>query len=64
MAYMKTAKKGCQWVLTEKGHNATPDYIKPEREIGKPVFPRLGYAESVPISWVNKGYVIEKTVNN
>ena len=64
MAYYKAAKRGCQWVLTEKGYAATPDHIKHEREIGKPVFSQLGYKDTVPISWVNKGYVEEKPVSN
>ena len=37
MAYTKTAQKGCMLVLTEKGYEATPDHVKHEREIGKPI---------------------------
>lgn len=55
----QTARKGFKWVLTKKGYDATPDHIKHEREIGKPVFPTLGYDESVPSSWIEKGYVTE-----
>ena len=62
MAYMKTARKGYQWVLTQRGYLATPDKIKFERTIGKPVFPNLGFNESVPSSWVDKGYVEEKPI--
>ena len=40
------ARKGFKWVLTEKGYNATKEHIKHEREIGKPVFPNLGYDET------------------
>lgn len=64
MAYIKTASKGCQWVLTEKGYSATPEHVRHEREVGKPVFPMLGYAESVPVLWVNNGWVEERAVNN
>ena len=61
---MKTAKKGYKWVLTEKGYAVTPNHVKHEREVGKPIFPNLGYGESVPASWVNKGYIEEKPVSN
>lgn len=59
MAYMKTARKGYQWVLTKKGYDATPDSVKGEREIGKPI---KNYNESVPSSWVDKGYVEESRI--
>lgn len=55
-------RKGFKWVLTEKGYNATKEHIKHEREIGKPVFPNLGYDESVPDSWIKKGYVEEMII--
>lgn len=62
MAYMKTARKGYQWVLTQKGYDATPDSVKSEREVGKPLFKTMGYDQSVPSSWVDKGYVEESHV--
>lgn len=58
----QTARKGFKWVLTQKGYNATKDSVKHEREVGKPVFPNLGYDESVPVSWIEKGYVEEMMV--
>jgi hypothetical protein len=33
--------------------------VKPERKIGEPVFPTLGFDKSVPMSWLEKGYVEE-----
>lgn len=56
MAYNKSAKKGNIFLLTEKGYDVTPDRVKPEREIGRPV---KGYEYNVPILWVKKGYVEE-----
>lgn len=53
----KYAENGKQFVLTEYGYNKTPDSVKHEREIGKPV---KGFETSVPATWVEKGYVIEK----
>lgn len=53
------AEKGKQFVLTQKGYLASPDKVKPEREVGKPVFPNLGFDTSVPISWITNGYVEE-----
>ncbi len=52
----KYTENGKQFILTEIGYNATPDKIKSERKIGKPV---KGYETSVPASWVEKGYVVE-----
>ena len=57
MAYSKSVEKGNVFVLTEKGYNKTPDEVKPEREIGKPL---KGYEERVPASWIQKGYVVER----
>lgn len=50
------AGKGNHFVLTEKGYEKTPDHVKPEREVGKPV---AGFERKVPSSWVEKGYVVE-----
>lgn len=59
------ATKGKQFVLTQKGYDATPDHVKPQREVGKPVFwqaPHLGFAERVPESWVVNGWVEEVAI--
>lgn len=60
--YKTTAAEGKQFVLTQKGYDATPDHVKPEREVGKPVFwekPELDFANRVPTSWIEKGWVEE-----
>ena len=62
MAYTITAAKGKHFVLTQKGYEAAPDHVKQEREVGKPVFPELGFAESVPVSWVVNGWVEEVAI--
>ena len=54
--YKTTARKGNHFVLTQKGYEDTPDNIKPEREIGKPVY---GFEESVPTLWLQRGWVKE-----
>lgn len=56
--YIQEAKKGMQFVLTEKGYNKTPDSMKHERKIGEPI---KGYEFGVPVSWIQKGYVVEIT---
>lgn len=61
-SYKVTASEGKKFVLTQKGYDATPDHIKPEREVGKPVFPSLGFTERVPASWIKKGYVEEVAI--
>lgn len=50
------ADPGKRFVLTEHGYNQTPKGIKQERKIGEPV---TGYEQSVPVSWIKKGYVEE-----
>lgn len=55
--YRLEATKGKQFVLTEKGYNRTPDHVKRERKVGGPV---KGFETSVPMTWVEKGYVEEK----
>lgn len=51
------ADPGCVFVLTAHGFDQTPDNVKRERAVGKPV---PGFAEKVPHSWVEKGYVEER----
>lgn len=51
------AEEGCVFVLTEYGYYRTPEAVKPERTIGKPV---PLFEKKVPISWVKKGYVEER----
>lgn len=53
------ADPGKRFVLTEDGYNQTPESIKRERKIGEPV---KGYEQSVPVSWVQKGYVNESKI--
>lgn len=53
----KMAEKGKHFVLTQKGYEVTPDHVKPERAVGKPVMSL--YDDRVPVSWVEKGYVEE-----
>lgn len=60
--HKSNAAEGKQFVLTQKGYLATPDSVKPQREIGKPVFPNLGFDKSVPTSWLEKGYVEEVAI--
>lgn len=62
MAYKTTAAKGKHFVLTQKGYDETPDSVKLEREVGKPVSTQLGYNKSVPTSWINNGWVEEVNV--
>ena len=52
----KNAKDGKQFLLTEYGYQETPDRVKHERAVGKPV---RGFETEVPASWVKKGYVKE-----
>lgn len=55
--YKKKAQKGKHFILTEKGYCRTPDHIKHERKVGYPI---KGFETSVPVTWIEKGYVIEK----
>ncbi len=54
--YKKTAAKGKRFVLTKKGFDKTPAEVKGERKVGEPV---KGFETSVPVSWIEKGYVEE-----
>lgn len=56
-AYKKMAAEGKRFVLTEKGYEKTPDKVKLERKVGESI---KGYENSVPVSWIEKGYVIEQ----
>lgn len=57
IGYMNaTADDGKHFVVTEFGYHKTPDRVKKEREIGKPI---KGFEREVPKSWVEKGYVKE-----
>ena len=53
----KNAQSGRQFLLTEYGYQETPDHVKHEREVGKPV---KGFETRVPVSWIEKGYVKEE----
>lgn len=55
--YRQEAAKGKQFVLTEKGYCITPNHVKHERKVGYPI---KGFETSVPVTWIEKGYVIEK----
>lgn len=50
-----TASKGHIFVLTEKGYEKTPEHVKAERAVGKPI---RGFEYRVPVSWVENGYVV------
>ena len=54
--YKTTAIQGNHFVLTQKGYEDTPDKLKSEREIGKPVYE---FEESVPTLWLQRGWVKE-----
>lgn len=54
------ADEGCIFVVTKFGYDRTLDHIKPERAVGKPI---RNFETSVPISWVEKGYVEERKVD-
>lgn len=54
--YKQEAQEGKMFVLTEKGYEKTPNHVKHERKIGDPV---KGYETSVPVSWIQKGYVVQ-----
>lgn len=65
MAYFKTAQKGYQWVLTARGYDMTPEYVKRERAIGTPIAQWSIYKDNkVPVSWIAKGYVKEVKIEN
>lgn len=57
MNFNKSASKGKYFVLTQKGYDKTPDSVKPERTVGKPL---KGYEDRVPYSWYSNGWVEEK----
>lgn len=59
--YMQEAQHGKHFTLTEKGYKNTPDHIKHERKIGEPV---IGFENSVPVSWIEKGYVKQTQKEN
>lgn len=58
--YHEEAPEGYVYVLTEKGLENTPDHVKVEREVGKPV---RRFEDKVPTSWIKKGYVILKQID-
>lgn len=51
------ADTGKQFVTTQKGYDKTPDAVKQEREVGKPV--SKYFSKRVPCSWVDNGWVEE-----
>ena len=58
--YKQEAQKGKKFVLTEKGYKKTPDRVKCERKIGETV---KGFETSVPVTWIQKGYVVERKID-
>lgn len=54
--FFKIAGLGKHFVLTENGYKCTPDKVKPERAVGRPI---IGYEYRVPVLWIKKGYVEE-----
>lgn len=55
--WKRYAENGKVFILTEYGYQKTPDHVKHERKIGKPV---KGFETSVPATWIEKRYVVEK----
>lgn len=55
------ADEGCVFVCTETGYERTPEAVKPERAVGKPIHL---FAKKVPPSWIKKGYVEERKIQN
>ena len=55
--YNYIADEGCVFVCTEFGYEHTPDAVKPERAVGKPI---PLFHRQVPASWIEKGYVEER----
>ena len=55
------ADEGCVFVCTETGYERTPEAVKPERAVGKPI---PHFAGKVPASWIKKGYVEERKMEN
>jgi len=53
---MITASKNKHFVITDFGYEETPDDMKHERTVGKPL---NGYEFHVPYHWLKKGYVEE-----
>lgn len=53
---IKHAKNEKRFLLTKYGYEKSPDNVKIERKIGEPV---KYFETSVPVSWVEKGYVKE-----
>lgn len=53
--YYQIASPGKLFILTQKGYDNTPDAVKRERAVGKPL---KGFEQKVPASWITKGYVI------
>lgn len=51
------ADDGCIFACTEHGYERTPDAVKHERAVGKPI---PHFSKKVPVSWVEKGYVEER----
>lgn len=56
MGISRNATEGSVYILTEYGYKKTPEDVKAERTIGKPI---PGYETHIPASWEEKGYVIE-----
>ena len=52
LGYSKAiADSGKQFVLTALGYEKTPERVKPERAVGKPI---KGYESAVPLLWAKK----------
>ena len=62
MKIREVAKPGNIFVLTESGYDFCSDSsVREEREVGKPI---IGFETSVPITWVNEGWVKEVKMND
>lgn len=55
------ADDDCIFVCTERGYERTPDAVKHERAVGKPI---PFFSKKVPASWIEKGYVEERMIDN
>ena len=58
--YKQEAQEGKIFILTEKGYEKTPGCVKHERKIGDPI---KGFETSVPVTWIQKGYVVERKID-
>lgn len=57
MDYINRKRRKARYLfLQKKDMKKTPGRVKHERKIGDPI---KGFETSVPVSWIQKGYVVE-----